>query len=143
MWQWVGRDNIKQICYIPQTEQHSSFRHMLLSLGNVTTLYISCCTHLCCTIRCYNDEGNPSDNEQHSINYITQKQVITMIRKHQHPNSPVQVDIWDLYVCSTLEAVYCSWWNGSVWGVDHDPFGHGAFFLASHQILLERTLKWR
>ena len=52
-----------------------------------------------------------------------------MIRKHQHPNSPVQVGIWDLYLYPTLEAVYCSWWNGSVWGVEHHPYGHSALLL--------------
>ena len=34
------RDNIQQISYIPQTEQHSPFRLMLLRLGNVT--YFPC-----------------------------------------------------------------------------------------------------
>ena len=38
MWQWVARDNIQQISYIPQTEQPSPFGLMLLRLGNVTTI---------------------------------------------------------------------------------------------------------
>ena len=38
MWYWVGRGNIQQISYIPQTEQHSPFGLMLLCLGNVTTV---------------------------------------------------------------------------------------------------------
>ena len=36
MWQCVARENIQQISYIPQTEQHSPFRLVLLYLGNVT-----------------------------------------------------------------------------------------------------------
>ena len=35
----VASGNIQQISYIPQTEQHSPFRLMLLLLGNVTIIY--------------------------------------------------------------------------------------------------------
>ena len=40
MWHLVTRGNIQQITYIPQTEQHSPFRLMLLRLGNVTIMHI-------------------------------------------------------------------------------------------------------
>ena len=39
MWQWVARGNIQQTCYIPQAEQHSPFRLMLLRLGNASIIY--------------------------------------------------------------------------------------------------------
>ena len=39
MWHWVARGNVQQISYIPQTEQHSPFRLMLLRLGNVSIIY--------------------------------------------------------------------------------------------------------
>ena len=37
---WVARGNIQQISYIPQTEQDSPFRFMLLSLRNVTIIIL-------------------------------------------------------------------------------------------------------
>ena len=39
-WQWVAWGNMQQIIsYIPQMEQHSPFRLMLLCLENTTTIY--------------------------------------------------------------------------------------------------------
>ena len=54
MWQWVARGNIQQKGYIPQAEQHSPFRLMLLHLANATILFTSCmhvfrwCSAGCC-----------------------------------------------------------------------------------------------
>ena len=43
VWHLVTRGNIQQISYIPQTEQHSPFRLMLLRLGNVTIIVTIIC----------------------------------------------------------------------------------------------------
>ena len=43
----VARGNIPQISYIPQTEQHSPFRVMLLHIGNVTIMCVCVCVCVC------------------------------------------------------------------------------------------------
>ena len=52
MWQWAARGNIQQISYIPQMEEHSPFRLMLLCLGNVTIMFVCVCVATSLIINC-------------------------------------------------------------------------------------------